>query len=654
MPTKTSLANLKIEFKNTQLLDSIGRHSFDGENLLDYMAREAASRTKGGEDNRKIGIVVDVVDEDSKNEAIFDVVKHQNDNAQRIENASTNKTKTSFKTVYVHIYGSYTLKPDFKSIGVERHFTEAIEYNGDEALSVGSIVSITYLNKETLVSPKIQNVLSFMDLMVFGDKSENELSTKAVAADVAFCRLSKFKDGQGETIKSQWALNDKTKGGFYDIYEFLRRNIYDSDFMKNAILSVGPQSLKSALGGKVAKEIIGNPVVFAKGQVKTFFSTRPTSIKIVDFEEDEKLLGTRIELRHEDEVIKPDSDLAKIFSQYILKRIEKQFDVKVSVKGDIVLIDLDLDGGVVEYVNYSNARYASYQEFASHESTSQSQIEQNFAPPSTIKGKTEFEECLRKLDRQATEKYFDINGKEWKRQQDRVDVQLFFKDGAVNQTSLSLVSVEDGQVFPIQNDVEIEYGLEQEINTYDKSVLKRGISVKKVKKNIAKLRTFIDQLRNLIKETEKPDDIFIKHLSVFRAPPPVSSFKVGVDKNSQHFYGRAIDFVVYIKLEEKIYQIPPEIVHLYVLKLMSMDKEFVGGAALFRSGNTMYNHYESHAGVDVSGTPTRWTSLTGKDELETRLRPLGDEGKDNEILRYVVSTYSVGKKLPPKIRFLVL
>jgi len=68
----------------------------------------------------------------------------------------------------------------------------------------------------------------------------------------------------------------------------------------------------------------------------------------------------------------------------------------------------------------------------------------------------------------------------------------------------------------------------------------------------------------------------------------------------------------------------------------------------------MYNHYESHAGVDVSGTPTRWTSLTGKDELETRLRPLGDEGKDNEILRYVVSTYSVGKKLPPKIRFLVL
>ena len=71
MPTKTSLANLKIEFKNTQLLDSIGRHSFDGENLLDYMAREAASRTKGGEDNRKIGIVVDVVDEDSKNEAIL-------------------------------------------------------------------------------------------------------------------------------------------------------------------------------------------------------------------------------------------------------------------------------------------------------------------------------------------------------------------------------------------------------------------------------------------------------------------------------------------------------------------------------------------------------------------------------------------------------
>ena len=83
----------------------------------------------------------------------------------------------------------------------------------------------------------------------------------------------------------------------------------------------------------------------------------------------------------------------------------------------------------------------------------------------------------------------------------------------------------------------------------------------------------------------------------------------GKDENSRHFFGRAIDFTVYVNYDEQAtlksnliptkdtYEIPNTIIYLYVLALLKLHKTKFGvcGIGLLRDGTKRksgYVHYE--------------------------------------------------------------
>jgi len=143
-----------------------------------------------------------------------------------------------------------------------------------------------------------------------------------------------------------------------------------------------------------------------------------------------------------------------------------------------------------------------------------------------------------------------------------------------------------------------------------KNAKETGTNINKIQENITELVRFVNELAKLVATNEgiPLERVFVIPISTFRQFKKTRS-KDGQDDNSRHYFGRAIDFTIYINPDSKIdleskvmplkgtYEIPNNIVYLYVLKLLKFQKDKFGtcGLALLRSGTKRksgYVHYE--------------------------------------------------------------
>ena len=143
-----------------------------------------------------------------------------------------------------------------------------------------------------------------------------------------------------------------------------------------------------------------------------------------------------------------------------------------------------------------------------------------------------------------------------------------------------------------------------------KNAKETGTNSNKIQENITQLVRFVNELAKLVATNEgiPLERVFVIPISTFRQFKKTGS-KDGQDDNSRHYFGRAIDFTIYINPDSKIdleskemplkgtYEIPNNIVYLYVLKLLKFQKDKFGtcGLALLRRGTKRksgYVHYE--------------------------------------------------------------
>ena len=193
-----------------------------------------------------------------------------------------------------------------------------------------------------------------------------------------------------------------------------------------------------------------------------------------------------------------------------------------------------------------------------------------------------------------------------------------------------------------------------------KPPIQRGTNSVKVEKNLKQLTLFCKELTKLIaiNENVSINQVYLMPISVFRKYHKAKKDD-GQDKNSRHFFGRAIDFTVYInydknmKLESKTistegtYEIPNTIIYLYVLALLKLHKTKFGvcGIGLLRDGTRRksgYVHYEymretSNENVGLLKN-RRWVSQPKKKEKNTvYAKAFGqpDSSKDKIIKDFV-------------------
>lgn len=193
-----------------------------------------------------------------------------------------------------------------------------------------------------------------------------------------------------------------------------------------------------------------------------------------------------------------------------------------------------------------------------------------------------------------------------------------------------------------------------------KPPIQRGTNSVKVEKNLKQLTLFCKELTKLIaiNENVSINQVYLMPISVWRKYHKAKKDD-GQDKNSRHFFGRAIDFTVYInydknmKLESKTistegtYEIPNTIIYLYVLALLKLHKTKFGvcGIGLLRDGTKRksgYVHYEymretSNENVGLLKN-RRWVSQPKKKEKNTvYAKAFGqpDSNKDKIIKDFV-------------------
>ena len=174
----------------------------------------------------------------------------------------------------------------------------------------------------------------------------------------------------------------------------------------------------------------------------------------------------------------------------------------------------------------------------------------------------------------------------------------------------------------------------------------RGTNKEKIEKNGKRLAQFIKELTAFIAQNEGLDQqqVVVFPISVFRKFNQAASKRnSGIDKNSRHFFNRAVDLVVYINNEKKFtndsttiptkgtFEIPNTIVYAYILKLVSATRAKVPfstcGLGLLEAGSrrkTGYVHYEYMAEVPPN------------DDNKTNIRPLArrwlSESKDTKTV----------------------
>lgn len=121
------------------------------------------------------------------------------------------------------------------------------------------------------------------------------------------------------------------------------------------------------------------------------------------------------------------------------------------------------------------------------------------------------------------------------------------------------------------------------------------VSEKSLNFRIEQISNFLKNLKDLISQNEQVSstDVLILPLNVVRANTGGNS-----DTESRHYYGQAVDFVVYVKLpnisnpnKPLIFQIPPIVVYFYCRKLAERQ-QFVENSGNGIFINESYNHFE--------------------------------------------------------------
>ena len=209
-----------------------------------------------------------------------------------------------------------------------------------------------------------------------------------------------------------------------------------------------------------------------------------------------------------------------------------------------------------------------------------------------------------------------------------------------------------------------------------------GTNFNKIVKNLGELVLFCRELTKLIATNEglPLERVIVFPISVFRKFEKPRRKKDGKDDNSRHYFGRAIDFTVYISLndnldlkskklipiEDTTFEIPNTIVYLYVLQLLRLQRDKFGtcGLALLRRGTRRtsgYVHYEYMRETTTQNVGLllnrRWVSKpTGKKDTSVFGQAFGQIDSDKDAIIKGSAVKDIKSKLgflPEKIENLI-
>lgn len=626
------------------------------------------------------GVITNIINNDTTNYDKRDIIHSRIDGIERVNNTTT-KDNSERNLYFVHIPALYsvlfdseqqteenTLKPqDLYKFRIEK-------LNNIKTVKIGNIVKVKFENNSTFEGGIIEEVVEENILQIKKDPNTKK-NVKDVYEEIAAkCVQPPLDNSSGQlrnlattilTIKdiSSIGLYDFIENFVYSYSDYVEKKLagteeavkYSIVFSDQAYIKIGEfqssnsdfnsiQSFGVGATNKYVLEFGDSPTNTLKIKVQEY-----NAVKIVPID---RVSG------------KPNTN----FSKYLKYYLETNYPLEVSSEGDAIKVTLNIIGIDKEsdFYDYSKKRYEAIKDFGT--SPQISTITQEKAEGSQGKPLPK-EQCENNIV--TIDQYINTNTDNWKRKaKDENLVNYLFRKTDSLSTSQKEIKVFDGKnvlnsldvisldsLYPpdklVKNNPKFYKSSNslQEKNSLSVGVDDGGgsITIEKLKNNLFLLKEEMSVLKkNICKNENLTDrDVLIIPLKWFEQKPsgPIPKDR---DKNSQLWFGRVARFVVYVKVEGQIFQIPPEIVFLYVQKTFMVGKTRTDiGVGLFTS-KYQYIQYESLEGLSLKDPEPRYWGDDSDDPLQIKLKDISPNDFVSTVKDYVKTNYTQSEK----IRFL--
>lgn len=649
--------------KNTNLEKIAVKPNLPVENLLAEFLREQLAPNPDDGNNYYIGVVVDVLTQQSKLDfGIFDIFSDSISNLERYYNDQGDKSKEEIKKIIVHIPELFSTS--HVSLGnpifLETKFK--INYSGSEPISKNDLVKIVFRNAQSFSDPEIISIHKSNGsnrLINIEHKKNYDIFNESNE-----CRNLLIETNILTGADQNSVIQDSPYAGYKQLFSELKL-------------------IFSEQGYELFRLNQGDTSVFLQTFKENFkFSIRMSSnVDGISGISDEKTKGPKFTLENKDGFEQQDYEVgvqisisknlqnftarAQQFSEFLIQHMDKYgFQSKTYIVPDEqnssnpIVINHLIDIAVLpigDLASFEKYKKRSEELEAGGNSVSQNQnvenipnsiVTQNIQNTSTtVQPNTNPEQCP-VTPPSVREIYINIEDKtKWTRKQDLKYVDYFLNNtetsskscpinyiAGPNKGNKSISSTDvpikkqnlmlSGDLFkkdsssPFYTFEQLEkenkkfYNITQnalklqkeqkkaiEINSSYSDEKNNFITKTALNLNLEKLNYFLTAIRTLIANNEfaeikdgdkRLEKVLVLPINVIRKKPR-SGAKF---PDSRHYFGLAVDFVVYIKVGEKIYQIPPGIVFLYIRKICALNSDVLRRTGNGVYVNELYNHFE--------------------------------------------------------------
>lgn len=647
--------------------------NFD-QDLSNYILYLAQDRFKPNKDNGitfYYGIITNIINRDTQNCDIRDIFNLRADQIER-KNPTTSKYNSSNRnnTYLVHIPSLHSilfdsevpLNKEKKEITPEDLYKFRVEANNQqESLTIGNIVKIRFEDQLNFVNGIIEQKVENEIYQITPDP-KTEQDAREIAEDYTKCvnPPTVQATGQGRAIITQIiTFGNLTNTGLFDFLE---------NFVNQAIPSAEEKFLPN---GESAAYLIETSV-FINEKIGVFRSTNDdfNGVKLEYSKETNFATINKCLTAPSNAITQPNVLKIEVISSnpqtkgnlqlFLISYLKSAYYVDTKADGNKITVTFKTTEETQtpeQFYNYSETRYRVIKEYNTEpQQTTETQQINNSSNEVKPAENSPCED-----NTTTVESYINTDKSDWKRgSKDKALVDWFFKRTTINNNQPEIKQYEKYSISNSYNIVSFTNtpNLQNLKNTYlqnnpsfysqvDSLTEKNGlegenpsITFKKLENNYQLLVADLKKLRDYIAKNEGLTDqtVLILPLRWQEEKPSISSEDPNIDSNSQLCYGRAVQLVVYIKFNGVVYQIPPEILYLYVVKVLG-DKQI--GIGIFSDQNS-YIYYENLAGlsfIDPEDNNRYWTSSPGKDELEKQLNKISAKDFTESIKTYVSAKY---------------
>lgn len=711
-PSKGQNQKNKPKLRNAEKLAVNQRLTME-DLLRDFLRQELAPDPNDG-NNYYLGKVLKVFEANQDNTSIYNIFDDSINNMERFYTNYKTSDKFITKRLLVHIPELYSTN-EFSDDNIFTRYTKfKINYRGKEVIKEHDIVKIIFKNSSNYTDPEIISIHR-------SDGSANyETELAQIANDINSanqCRILQLNNPGSPTLNLANTYLSSPVAGYFQLFEdfkFILSNDGYNTFIRQQGPNLNPtfkeifnlkyeiyadQKVKSLVSSEYPKlqnsfveDSKINPVLEdTRSDVEVVFRLKLDSNQNINQKGIENLLNKYYDF------IQAKIDRYKfVITKSAVLKIDQKTTFYIDISVDIVAIeDQNLVNATLDkYIEFSNkAKNGAIQvstSFTIQTSQNSSQtLQQNSTPDPCENSQPTVTDIYISTDQPqkwtrilADAPFVNhflntiVGGPAPLKYSPRKYVQKN-TDDILDFENLKIsgerISKKESTVFytfeELQSINPKFYSIPQKIQQRN-SKEKRKVTIKSDFKDqnktnfisedslnfrIQQISNFLKNLKDLIVQNEQvpPNNVLVLPLNVIRPNRGQNT-----DSESRHYYGQAVDFVVYVNFSNdvtktQIFQIPPEIVYLYCMKLAELQSfvENCGNGIFIKDS---YNHFEfllfpadeqnpkdakSSLSADERKNGRLWVSGADKDKLKD-IDKLKNSEKHKLLIDYISKNYA--------------